>query len=118
MKKLAILISLVLALFVTTPAQEPVGYSGSFYYDLSTRQTSAVVLRTLTTFNFGSLTLDLDAFGGATLDDGDLLAGFLLGKRFRLDRESRLQAYVGSGIRVQEGKPVSGGFAVGLTVRF
>jgi hypothetical protein len=106
-------------LFVQDPAPAPAGWSGAFYYDLRSRQTSAVVMRPVTSFQnvLGTrLAVDLSAFAGVGLSDQAPLIGFALTKSFPL--ADRVSAAFGAGWTASQGKPTGLGVIASLSVRF
>lgn len=112
---------LMLALMASAPtaqAQSP-NWGASVYYDVRTRDISAVAMHRLTVFT-GFLghkdwSLDLDAFAGSTLA-GKPLGGFALGKRFPV--ANQIEAYFGVAAATSAGRATGAGLIGGLSVRF
>ena len=105
-----------LAFAAVSQAQQ--GYSGRFFYDSARKDVSAVTAYKLTTFDFPKFSLDLEAFGGASLKDGSLVGGFDIGHTWSLAKN--LDTFLGIGFAVKQGEalPSSFGLMGGVTVRF
>lgn len=95
-------------------------WSARYYFDIRSRESYTVGSRTLTRiedpFRIKGLSLDLDAFAGVGVRNGEAIAGFSVGKSFYVAKN--IDAYAGLGASVAGSKPVGGGAVAGLTVRF
>lgn len=118
MRKLYKILAGVSFLAFATTSQAQQGYSGRFFYDTARKDVSAVTAYKLTTFDFPRFSLDLEAFGGASLKDGSLTGGFDIGHTWKA--ASNLDVFLGVGFAVKQGEalPSSFGPMCGVTVRF
>jgi len=87
------------------------------FYGTKTKQSALVASTKLTTFThvLGKGSIDLDAFAGA-FGNGSPVAGFSLGKRFKLADQAN--GYIGFGFSVSQGLPNDFGPCAGLSVKF
>lgn len=106
------------AIASTSPAQAFQGYSARFFMDTTEKRVYAVTAAKLTTFDFHTFTLDLDAFVGVGLKDAQPTGGFSLGHTWK--GASNLDLYAGLGFAVKQGEalPSSFGPMAGVTIRF
>lgn len=101
-----------------SPAQPLSNWSGSLYYDLRTRVTSAVVLTEIAPITLhGKQVLSLSAFAGSQVRAGATpVGGFALTRTWAIADQVGLTA--GLGLSVSQGSPVGVGGIVGLSIRF
>lgn len=118
MNKTLATLATCLVLASTSPAQAFQGYSARFFMDTTEKRVYAVTAAKLTTFDFHTFTIDLEAFAGVGLKDAQPTGGFSLGHTWK--GASNLDLYAGLGFAVKQGEalPSSFGPVCGVTIRF
>lgn len=99
------------------PSAKAQSYNASIFYSVSAKETAYVASVKLTTFTgiLKRYSLDLDSFAGS-FANGSPVAGFSLGKRFKLADQA--SGYLGLGVSISQGKPADWGPCLGLSFRF
>lgn len=113
MKRLSILAALVCCI---APAQLPT--SAECWYDLKTRSFTPVVGIQVGTLSktLGRWDLPIYSFAGYNVQSARAVAGFAIGAKFSVAQN--LSLVFGPGVRLESGKPFSGGLLLGFDLRF
>lgn len=99
-------------------------YAGSFYFDVRDHLAYAVVVKPVTTIRdiqigkTPKFSLDVNAFAGAGIKDGQAVAGFSLTRTWHVAQNADLLLGVGFAMRQGEKLPSSTGPMLGLRVSF